>query len=89
MTRRESLRRMGTGLGVLGLLDKVFGRSDDMMIIRGVNVFPSQIEAALLRVEETLPHYQIVLRELETLAGHPHRLHEWTQYAKEAAEKHS
>jgi phenylacetate-CoA ligase len=36
-------------------------RSDDMLIIRGVNVFPSQIETALLRVEGTLPHYQIVL----------------------------
>jgi phenylacetate-CoA ligase len=36
-------------------------RSDDMFIIRGVNVFPSQIEAALLSVEGTLPHYQIVL----------------------------
>jgi phenylacetate-CoA ligase len=36
-------------------------RSDDMFIIRGVNVFPSQIEVALLQVEGTLPHYQIVL----------------------------
>ena len=36
-------------------------RSDDMFIIRGVNVFPSQVEAALLTVEGTLPHYQIVL----------------------------
>jgi phenylacetate-CoA ligase len=36
-------------------------RSDDMFIIRGVNVFPSQIEAALLEVEGTLPHYQIIL----------------------------
>jgi phenylacetate-CoA ligase len=36
-------------------------RSDDMLIIRGVNVFPSQIEAALLAVEGTLPHYQILL----------------------------
>jgi phenylacetate-CoA ligase len=36
-------------------------RSDDMFIIRGVNVFPSQVEAALLAVEGTLPHYQIVL----------------------------
>ena len=36
-------------------------RSDDMFIIRGVNVFPSQVEIALLRVEGTLPHYQIVL----------------------------
>jgi phenylacetate-CoA ligase len=32
-----------------------------MFIIRGVNVFPSQVETALLRVEGTLPHYQIVL----------------------------
>jgi len=36
-------------------------RSDDMVIIRGVNVFPSQVETALLAVEGTLPHYQIVL----------------------------
>ena len=36
-------------------------RSDDMLIIRGVNVFPSQIEAALLKVEGTLPHYQIIV----------------------------
>ena len=36
-------------------------RSDDMMIIRGVNVFPSQIEAAILAVEGTVPHYSITL----------------------------
>jgi phenylacetate-CoA ligase len=42
-------------------------RSDDMFIIRGVNVFPSQIEAALLAVEGTLPHYQIVLTRLKGL----------------------
>ena len=36
-------------------------RSDDMLIIRGVNVFPSQVETALLEVEGTLPHYQILL----------------------------
>jgi len=40
---------------------RVGRRSDDMFIIRGVNVFPSQIEGALLQVEGTLPHYQIVL----------------------------
>jgi phenylacetate-CoA ligase len=40
---------------------KIGRRSDDMFIIRGVNVFPSQIETALLEVEGTLPHYQIVL----------------------------
>ncbi len=36
-------------------------RSDDMMIIRGVNVFPSQIESALLRVKGLSPHYQIIV----------------------------
>ncbi len=41
---------------------RVRARSDDMLIVRGVNVFPSQIEAALLSVEGTLPHYLIVLR---------------------------
>ncbi len=40
---------------------RISTRSDDMFIIRGVNVFPSQIEAALLSVDGTLPHYQIVL----------------------------
>ncbi len=42
-------------------INRIRSRSDDMMIIRGVNVFPSQIEAALLSVEETVPHYQILL----------------------------
>lgn len=40
---------------------RISHRSDDMFIVRGVNVFPSQIEEALLRVEGTLPHYQITL----------------------------
>ncbi len=40
---------------------RVGRRSDDMLIIRGVNLYPSQIEAALLEVEGTLPHYQLVL----------------------------
>jgi phenylacetate-CoA ligase len=42
-------------------MERISRRSDDMFIIRGVNVFPSQIEAALLAVEGTLPHYQIIL----------------------------
>jgi phenylacetate-CoA ligase len=42
-------------------------RSDDMLIIRGVNVFPSQVEAALLEIEGTLPHYQIVLTRTQGL----------------------
>ncbi|QDU32081.1 Phenylacetate-coenzyme A ligase [Poriferisphaera corsica] len=42
-------------------IERIGRRSDDMFIIRGVNVFPSQIETALLNVEGTLPHYQIIL----------------------------
>lgn len=42
-------------------IKRIGRRSDDMFIIRGVNVFPSQIETALLRAEKALPHYQIVL----------------------------
>mgnify|MGYP001276672909 CR=1 FL=1 len=42
-------------------INRIGRRSDDMFIIRGVNVFPSQIETALLRAEKALPHYQIVL----------------------------
>ena len=40
-------------------MSRVVGRTDDMLIIRGVNVFPSQIEEALLRVEGTTPHYLV------------------------------
>jgi phenylacetate-CoA ligase len=42
-------------------IDRIGRRSDDMLIIRGVNVFPSQVETALLQIEGTLPHYQILL----------------------------
>jgi phenylacetate-CoA ligase len=40
---------------------RVTGRSDDMLIIRGVNVFPSQVEAVLVGLPDLAPHYQIVL----------------------------
>ena len=46
---------------------RISHRSDDMFIIRGVNVFPSQIETAILAAEGTLPHYQIVLTRREHL----------------------
>jgi phenylacetate-CoA ligase len=42
-------------------MSRVLGRSDDMLIIRGVNVFPSQIETVLFEIEGTEPHYQIVI----------------------------
>ncbi|HDP80000.1 MAG TPA: phenylacetate--CoA ligase [Spirochaetes bacterium] len=42
-------------------MEKVTGRSDDMLIIRGVNVFPTQIESVIMEVKGTEPHYQIIL----------------------------
>jgi len=41
---------------------RVAGRNDDMMIIRGVNVYPTQIEAVLVGIEGVSPHYQLVIR---------------------------
>jgi phenylacetate-CoA ligase len=52
-------------------MEKVLGRTDDMLIVRGVNVFPSQIERVLLDFSELEPHYQIIVdrgkHELDTL----------------------
>ena len=42
-------------------MDRVMGRSDDMLIIRGVNVFPSQIEAVLMAIKGVEPHYQLIV----------------------------
>ena len=42
-------------------IHRLLGRTDDMLIVRGVNCFPSQIENVLLRIEGTQPHYQIVI----------------------------
>jgi phenylacetate-CoA ligase len=54
-------------------MDRISGRSDDMLIIRGVNVFPSQIESVLLGIEGLEPHYELIVdREgnLDTLEIH-------------------
>jgi phenylacetate-CoA ligase len=48
-------------------MNRVSGRSDDMLIIRGVNVFPSQIESVLMEVEGVEPHYQLVVDREENL----------------------
>ena len=48
-------------------MEKVKGRSDDMLIIRGVNVFPTQIESILLDIGETEPHYQIIVERQGSL----------------------
>ncbi len=48
-------------------MQKVTGRSDDMLIIRGVNVFPSQIESVLLKYSEVEPHYMIYVDRIDNL----------------------
>jgi phenylacetate-CoA ligase len=48
-------------------MEKIIGRSDDMMIIRGVNVFPSQIEEIILKDERLSPHFFVELRRAERL----------------------
>jgi phenylacetate-CoA ligase len=51
-------------------IDRILGRSDDMLIIRGVNVFPSQIEEVLVDIEGVAPHYQLIVdreHNLDTL----------------------
>lgn len=53
----RSLVRMG----------KCLGRSDDMLIIRGVNVFPSQVESVLMEMEEASPHYQLIINRESNL----------------------
>ncbi|MGB5217762.1 MAG: phenylacetate--CoA ligase [Smithella sp.] len=48
-------------------MDRVMGRSDDMLIIRGVNVYPSQIESVLINIEGLEPHYQLIVDRKGTL----------------------
>jgi phenylacetate-CoA ligase len=48
-------------------MDKCLGRSDDMLIIRGVNLFPSQIESILLEMSEIKPHYLLIVDRINNL----------------------
>ena len=65
-TRDLTRLRPGTARS-MRRMEKVTGRSDDMMIVRGVNVFPSQVEEQLLRCTGLAPHYQIELHREERL----------------------
>ena len=49
------------------VMDRIHARTDDMLIVHGVNVFPSQIETGLMKVPEIAPHYQIHLSSTDTL----------------------
>jgi phenylacetate-CoA ligase len=60
--RTRDLTRLLPGTArTMRRMEKITGRSDDMMIVRGVNVFPSQIEEFILKRPELAPHYQCVL----------------------------
>ena len=64
---RDLTRLMPGRVRSMRRMEKVTGRSDDMMIVRGVNVFPTQIEEQVLRCEGLAPHFIIELRRDERL----------------------
>ena len=66
--RTRDLTRLLPGTArTMRRMERVKGRSDDMLIVRGVNVFPSQIEAVLAREPRLAPHYVLELRRPERL----------------------
>ena len=67
--RTRDLTRLlpGTAYPAFRRMQKVTGRTDDMMIVRGVNVFPTQVEEQILKVEGLTPHYLCVLTRPGTL----------------------
>lgn len=61
--RTRDLTRLLPGTArTMRRMEKVTGRTDDMVILRGVNVFPTQVEELVLRVDGLAPHFQLVLR---------------------------
>lgn len=67
--RTRDLTRLLSGTArTMRRMEKVTGRTDDMLIIRGVNVFPSQIEHEVLKVEGLAPYYQLEISTYENLA---------------------
>ncbi len=66
--RTRDLTRLLPGTArTMRRMEKVTGRSDDMMIVRGVNVFPTQIEEQILQIKSLAPHYQVVLTRADRL----------------------
>ncbi len=75
-----TLRREKCSCGrTLLKMDKIYGRSDDMLIIGGVNVFPSQVESVLLEIPEVEPQYVIIVRK----KGYLDQLHVDVEVKKE------
>jgi len=70
--RTRDLTRLLAGQNLaMRRMDKIVGRSDDMLIIRGVNVFPTQIEEQILQVPSLVPNYEILVAK----QGHMDTLH--------------
>ena len=68
--RTRDLTRLLPGTArTMRRMEKITGRSDDMMIVRGVNVFPTQIEELILKRAELAPHYQCILRREGVMDG--------------------
>ena len=69
--RTRDLTRLRTEQCACGrtirVMDRIKARSDDMLIVHGVNLFPSQVETVLLSIPEVEPHYQIIITPTETL----------------------
>ncbi len=64
---RDLTRLLPGSARAMRRMEKITGRSDDMLIVRGVNVFPTQIEEQILKVAGLAPHYQIVLTREDRL----------------------
>jgi phenylacetate-CoA ligase len=69
--RTRDLTRLNYGKCTCGRtmvrMEKCLGRSDDMLIIRGVNLFPSQIESVILEMSEIKPHYLLIVDRVNNL----------------------
>ena len=69
--RTRDLTRLLPGTArTMRRMEKVIGRSDDMMILRGVNVFPTQIEEQILKCRGLTPHFQIELTRAGRMDNH-------------------
>ena len=81
--RTRDLTRLQPGTArTMRRMERISGRSDDMLIIRGVNVFPTQIEEQILKVSSLAPHYQLELTR-------PDRMDQLKIVVERRAESHS
>jgi phenylacetate-CoA ligase len=88
---RDLTRLLPGSARTMRRMDKITGRSDDMLIIRGVNVFPSQIEEHLLAVDGLAPHYFIELSKdghLDSIEINVEMTHSCDHDAEQAAASH-